>query len=98
MSDRGTFADPKNVATFTVRQIVREGHPILRVSRDREDGAWQFLEWGAPREEDVLIVGLEEMTRTDPSILESADLPLGWCAIRRSPAEAWHREPDPDDG
>jgi hypothetical protein len=91
------FDDPKNVATFTVRQIVRDGNPILRVAHDSEDGAWQFLEWGSPREEDAMIVSLEEMTQIDPSIIELADLPLGWRAIRRSRAEAWHREPNPSD-
>ena len=38
------FADPTNVATITVRQIVRDGQPILHVSHDHEDGGWQFLE------------------------------------------------------
>ena len=88
------FDDPKNTATFTVRQIVREGHPILRVTHDSDDGAWQFLEWGTPRDEDAMIVGLGQMTRIDPSILELADLPLGWCAIRRTAAEPWLRQPN----
>src|SRR5438128_2699237 len=98
MNDDWPFADPKNVATFTVRQIARDGNPILRVSHDSVDGAWQFLEWGTPREEDAMIVLLEEMTRIDNSIRELADLPLGWRATRRSPAEPWHREPNPNDG
>ncbi len=98
MSEDWPFADPKNVATFTVRQIARDGNPILRVTHDREDGAWQFLEWGTPREEDAMIVGLEEMTRIDQSISALADLPLGWRAIGRSPAEPWQREPNPNEG
>lgn len=36
------FADPWNVAVFTTRQIVRDGEPILHVSHDWDDGAWQF--------------------------------------------------------
>ncbi len=97
MSDDWPFEDPKNVATFTVRQIVKEGHPILRVTHDGEDGAWQFLEWDTPREEDAMIVGLGTITRIDPSILELADLPYGWRAIRRTKADPWHREPNPND-
>jgi hypothetical protein len=97
MSDDWPFDDPMNVATFTVRQIARDGNPILRVTHDGEDGAWQFLEWGTPDEQDVMIVGLQEITRIDPSVLELADLPLGWRAIRRSPAEPWHRGPNPND-
>jgi hypothetical protein len=98
VTDAWPFADPKNVAAFTVRQIAREGYPILRVTHDSEDGAWQFLEWVTPREEDAMVVSLEEMTRIDPSILDLADLPLGWRAIRRRPDERWHREPNPNDG
>src|SRR5262249_25391357 len=40
------FPDPPNVATFTVRQVVHEGQPILLVTRNTEDGAWQFLPGG----------------------------------------------------
>jgi hypothetical protein len=50
------FEDPPNVATYTVRQIVEDGHPILQVSHDAEDGAWQFLEQETPREEDAIEV------------------------------------------
>jgi hypothetical protein len=94
MNDDWPFADPKNVAAFTVRQIVRQRHPILRVTHDT-DGAWQFLEWQTPRKEDVVVVGLAEMTELDPSILELADLPFGWRALRRNAQEPWHREPNP---
>jgi hypothetical protein len=98
MTDNWPFDDPKNVAVFTVRQIARDGNPILRVTHDSEDGAWQFLEWGTPREEDAMIVGLEEMARIDPSILELADLPIGWRAIRPSPTEPWQRERNSNEG
>jgi hypothetical protein len=92
------FPDPKNVATITVRQIIHDGRPILRVTHDRDDGVWQFLEWETPREEDAMVVSLEGMTQLDKTILELADLPRGWQASRRSPTEPWHREPAPDDG
>jgi len=84
----------KNVLTFTVRQIVRDGHAILRVAHDIDDGAWQFFEWGTPDENDAMVVSLQEMTRIDPSLLELADLPLGWRAFRKSPADTWIREPN----
>jgi hypothetical protein len=96
MNDEWPFADPRNVATITVRQIVQDGNPILRVSHDDDDGMWQFLEWGTPDEEDAMVVSLEEMTRIDPSILELAELPLGWRAIRRSPSDPWNFEPNPN--
>jgi len=93
-----SFPDPRNVAVITVRQIVLEGHAILRVSHDADDGGWQFLEWETPGEKDTMLISLEEAVRLDPTLAELADLPLGWRACRRAPGEPWRREPNPDDG
>ena len=91
------FADPKNVAVFTVRQIVRGGESILRVSHDSDDGAWQFLQCGTPEEQDAMIIALEEVVNLDPTVTELADLPLGWRAWRRKKGDTWQREPKPSD-
>jgi hypothetical protein len=88
------FADPPNVVTCTVRQIVRDGHPILLVSHDDEDGGWQFLTGGAFDLADALLVALKEIVALDPSIVELADLPLGWQAWRERPGALWVRQPD----
>ncbi len=90
--DEWPFADPKNLAVITVRQIVQDAQPILRVSHDSDDGGWQFLEWGTPCEEDAMIVSLYSIVVRDPSLKELADLPFGWRALRRNPDEPWHRE------
>jgi hypothetical protein len=95
MSDEWPFRDLKNVVVFTVRQVAREGRPILRVSHDAEDGAWQFLELGTPSAQDAMILSLEEMVALDAKVKELADLPLGWRALRRSPDAPWQREPNP---
>ncbi len=94
MSNDWAFADAKNVAVITVRQIVREGNPILRVSHDRDDGCWQFLEWDTPKEEDAMVVALGEIVALDPSVTELAELPLGWRAFRRGVGELWVCEPN----
>jgi hypothetical protein len=78
---------------FTVRQVVREGARILRVTRDEDDGAWQFLTGGAARTSDGMILALEEIVALDPSVAELADLPLGWTATRVGPGDAWARAP-----
>jgi hypothetical protein len=96
--DQWPFADPPNVAVFTVRQIMIDGHPILRVTHDSDDGAWQFLPWETPSMDDAMLVCLKEVAQLDPSIVELANLPLGWRAIRRSTADPWTREPNPNDG
>jgi hypothetical protein len=94
--DEWPFADPKNLAVITVRPIVQDGHPVLRLSHDSDDGGWQFLEWGTPQEEDAMVVSLYSMVVRDSSLKELADLPLGWRALRPSPRHPWVREPDTD--
>jgi hypothetical protein len=87
------FADPENLATITVRQIVVDGDPILRVSHDEDDGGWQFLTGGQVEMKDAMLVGLGEIVALDPSVIELADLPLGWRATRENPDSPWQREP-----
>jgi hypothetical protein len=92
MSNEWPFAEKRNVAVITVRQIIRNRQPILRVSHDNEDGCWQFLEWEEPTEKDALVVALETIVALDSSVKELADLPLGWTAFRRGPCDPWCRE------
>jgi len=86
------FPDPKNLAVFTTTQVVRQRLPILHVSHDYDDGTWQF-HTGASRVSsgDLMVVGLEEMVKHDPTILELADLPRGWIAERDRVGSRWRR-------
>src|SRR5512134_1615625 len=86
------FADPKNVAVFTSSRVLRLGQPILHVSHDDEDGAWQF-HTGGPEvsASEAMIVALEEMVDRDPTICELADLPCGWFAERDGIGHPWRR-------
>jgi hypothetical protein len=92
--DDWPFADPPDVASITVRQIVRNGHPILLVSHDAEDGSWQFLTGGTFDVADALLVSLGSMVERDRSLVEVADLPPGWRAWRSGPAAPWQQEPE----
>ncbi|SHH71937.1 hypothetical protein [Massilia sp. CF038] len=86
------FSSPKNEATFTVRQIVNGEKPILLVEHDEDEGGWQFLT-GEPLDmSDAMIVGLGEIAEMDPSVLELADLPIGWRATREALTGSWLRE------
>lgn len=93
MSPEWVFADPPNVATYTTRKVLDDGHPILLVTHDEDDGAWQFLCGTTNEAADARIVGLDTIVQKDPSVIELADLPLGWRAWRDSPRGPWHRAP-----
>lgn len=85
------FSDPPDVATFTVRQVVSGNEPVLLVSHDAEDGAWQFLTDSPVEMSDALLVGLAEMVGHDPALAELADLPRGWQASREHKDADWQR-------
>ena len=91
MSDDWPFDEPENLAVFTLKRIAQGGSPILRVTHDEEDGGWQFLDGGEVLMEEASLVCLRNMIQLDPSLLELADLPLGWVAERDGPGEPWKR-------
>ena len=89
------FADPPNVATISLRDIMEGRRPILIVTHDVDDGMWQFLDGrDAPNSDDGVVLSLDCVLELDPSIAELADLPLGWRAWRDDVQQAWQREPN----
>jgi hypothetical protein len=86
------FADSPSVAAFTTRFVLDGSRPILLISHDQDDGAWQFLCGTTNDPEDGRVVGLGTIVRIDPSVEAVADLPLGWRAYRASNSAPWTRE------
>jgi hypothetical protein len=87
------FADPENTATITVRKIISGETWISYVSHDADDGCWQFMPPESPQQEEAVVVALRDVVAHDSSIRQLADLPLGWCAWRDGPNDAWQRAP-----
>jgi hypothetical protein len=87
------FSDPPNVAVIVNSKIIRDGDWIAHVSHDSDDGAWQFhiKDGDELSENDAMVVSLKEIVDLDPSVLELADLPLGWRAWRVSKVSPWER-------
>ncbi|OAQ38180.1 hypothetical protein A5893_15390 [Pedobacter psychrophilus] len=86
-----TFTDPPNTAVFTTKFVIFDNKDITHVTHEIEDGAWQFFSDDEFEHfEDVAkIVGLQEIIKRDNSILELADLPLGYLATRKNKDEKW---------
>ena len=96
-TDPWPFDQPRNCTTLTMRQILDGSEPILLVSHDADDHAWQFIGSSDASAEDGRVVCLAEMVQLDPTVLEVADLPPGWQAIREHVGGAWTRQPRPVD-
>ena len=96
-TDAWPFDQPRNCATFTMRQVLDGSEPILLVTHDADDHGWQFIGISHPSMPDARLVKLEEIVRRDPTVLEVADLPPGWWAVRNKIGGPWKRKPRPPD-
>lgn len=95
MNDDWPFDQPRNCTTITMRQVLDGLEPILLVSHDIEDHCWQFIGTTDANVADGRVVCLEHMADLDPTVLEVADLPPGWQAVRDEVGEPWRRRPCP---
>lgn len=87
------FNEPKNVAVFTTKSIANRILPILKVTHDEDDGAWQFLDGISTNSySNAVVLALYEIVELDSSIIELADLPLGWSATRSNKNVPWIRQ------
>ena len=91
MSNSKIFKDSVNTAVFTTRFVVKDKKEITYVTHEIEDGAWQFFSNdNFDNFEDVaMIVGLGEIIDIDKTILDIADLPIGFTATRQSVNDKW---------
>jgi hypothetical protein len=82
------FAEADTTTAITSRGVA-QGAPIMVAARALEDGTWIFLDTATIEAEDQRALSLGELARHDPTILELADLPLGWQARRQSIDQPW---------
>lgn len=77
--------------SFTTVPVLEEHHPILFVSHDADDGAWQFLCGTTNDPDDGRIVSAGAALEFDPGLSALVDLPEGWVAERASVGAPWVR-------
>jgi hypothetical protein len=94
--DPWPFDQARNCAVFTTRLVVERREPILHVTHDADDHGWQFIGSSDGTRENHMIIAFHEAVELDPSVLEVADLPVGWHAVRESPKHPWIRGPHPE--
>jgi hypothetical protein len=80
---------------ITTREVMHEGWPILLVTHDADDGAWQFVNGRGDTDDtdSAMVVAARRVAEIDPTLAELADLPLGWRAWRHSVGDSWTRSP-----
>jgi hypothetical protein len=85
------FKDPLNTAVFTTKYVTEDNKEITYVTHELEDGSWQFF--SDDNFEDfskvAKLVSLNNIIKIDKSVLEIADLPLGYYATRKNRKEKW---------
>ena len=88
------FTDADNTAVFTT-SFVLDGKEITTVYHDKEDGAWQFMSNDEIEDFEGVakVVGLGQIVKMDNTLLEIADLPLGYYAYRKSKDAKWAIKP-----
>ena len=85
------FDQPETCAVITTTHVLKEGRDITRVSHDLDDHGWQFHHGDEVKPEDAMVVLLKNIVAHDPSVLEVADMPPGWTAIRTRRGEPWRK-------
>ena len=91
-TDAWPFPCPPDSPAFTSRGVADGSDWVQLVSRDADDGAWQFHPQG-PRVsyDEMTVLHLRCVVTLDRTLATLADLPRGWRASRVSPAAAWAR-------
>jgi hypothetical protein len=79
---------------YSCVHVLEQAHPILRVTHDEGDGAWQFLCGGLHEVSDGRLVCLGCILESDATLRGLGDLPVGWCADRESVDSPWERSPN----
>lgn len=86
------FPDDPHRKVFLSEAVGGGDEPITYVSHDADDGAWQFLGDSMAGDSGPVLQCLHQVVELDPSLIELADLPLGWLAEREKPGAAWVRQ------
>jgi len=85
------FENNLDTAVFTTKFVIIDKKDITYVTHDSDDGAWQFFsnDKSDNQEEVAMIVSLGEIINIDKTVLDIADLPVGYIAFRQSIKDKW---------
>jgi hypothetical protein len=84
------FKKSERTACFTRNHVVNREQPILYVTRDYDDGAWQFL--CGENDHDTTnakVVSLLNIVEINSTVNDLFEMPLGYGAIRKTITDKW---------
>lgn len=87
------FDQGPGAAAISTKRVMVQGLPVLQVEHYADDASWAFTCGTTDDESDGMVVSMESVVATDPSLQTIADLPVGWCAWRSSLTAPWQRGP-----
>ena len=80
-----------DTAVFTTKFVIEDKKTITYVTHEIEDGAWQFF--SDDKFDDFAsvakVVGLRELIKLDPSIIELIEMGEGFIATRNDKQDSW---------
>ena len=83
------FNESLSTAVLTSKYVMKHASPIVCIAHNN-DGVWEF--WGKELidEAEIMVVSLGQIINIDPSVLDVADMPVEFNAIRDSKENAWN--------
>jgi hypothetical protein len=85
------FPDDPHTGVFLSNTVHTGAEAVTYVSHDIEDCAWQFLGDSMDAGGGPVISCFHHPIDNDPTLVELADLPLGWYAVREKSGAPWER-------
>lgn len=82
--------DQPNKAAITSRNIAFNKSLISHVYYD-EDGDWQFFDGITIKEEDAIVVSIQQILALDPTLKSLPEMEIGESATRSSLTDSWKK-------
>ena len=80
--------DKLSTCVITTKYVVNLHSTVVRVIHD-DEGYWQFLGEETLKDEDAMLISLEEMLQIDESLITIMDMPRNKMALRKGIGSPW---------
>ena len=82
-----------NTIVFTTKKVMLENQVITRVYHSSDNSLQFFDENSTNSNANVMLVGLQQILKKDPTVNIAINMPLGHCGVRKTIKDKWIIEP-----